>query len=301
MVTVRNNVPDLLEERFREIEFKAFMQHPDQYSRCFNVINSVKNNEHFSGVSGLGMPAKKAEGTGMTYDDQEALWEVTFTHDSFAQGYRITKEAMDDDQYGIVGQRMFNSSGRGFKQRVEVTSANVFNEGFTTQLADDGVALFSESHTRNPNDATTHANKPSTDSDLSVSSLKAGITVFENTLDHRGLNMRLIPKKLLVSTAERFTAEEILESNLEPYVAENQKNVLREEGLSKEVNNYLTDTDAWFLLADKSDHELKFIWRTSLIFKRDSDFDSWDAKFGAFMRFSVGVVGWRGTYGNDGG
>lgn len=237
---------------------------------------------------------------GWHYDDPEQLWDVTFTHTSYAQGYRVTKEAVDDDQYGILGQRMFSTSGKGFKQRVEVISANVFNNGFTTQTADDGVALFSASHTRNPNDATTHSNTSSVATDLSVSALKAAITNFEDTLDHRGLNMRLVPKTLLVTTSDRFTAEEILQSQLEPYVAENQKNVLAEEGLMVKVNNYLTDADNWFLLADKSDHELKFIWRTPLVFKRDSDFDSWDAKFGAFMRFSVGVVGWRGTYGVQG-
>jgi phage major head subunit gpT-like protein len=299
VVTLRTNTPDLLEEKFRSIMFNSFMQHPDQYSRCFNVLQSKKNNEHLSGMSGLGMPGSKAEGASQTYDDPEQLWDTTFTNVTYAQGYRVSMEAMDDDQYGILGQRMFGTSGKGFKQRVEVTAANVFNNGFTTQLADDGVALFSTSHTRNPNDATTHANAPSTAGALSVSTLKTAITNFEDTLDHRGLNMRLIPKKLVVPTALRFTAEEILQSQLEPYVAENQKNVLREEGLSVEVNNYLTDTNNWFLLAEKSDHELLFFWRKQLTFKRDSDFDSWDAKFAAIMRFVAGVQGWRGTYGNN--
>ena len=300
MVTLRNNNADLLEEKFREIAFNNYDSHPDQYSKCFNVINSVKNNEHFSGISGLSQPGTKAEGSDMVYDDPIQLWDWTVTPVTYAQGYRLSMEALDDDQYGILGQKMFGSMGRGFKQKVEQTSADVFNNGFLTQLAADGVALFSASHTRNPEDATTHSNHAATDADLSVASLKAAINVFEDTLDHRGLNLRLVPKVLLVPTEVRFTAEEILQSNLEPFVNENTTNVLRGEGLRAEVNNYLTDPDAWFLLSEKSDHELKFVWRKSFTVKRDSDFDSWDAKFGAVMRFTVGVGDWRGTYGNPG-
>jgi hypothetical protein len=300
VVMLRNSAADLLEEKFRSIMFNAFQQHPDQYSRCFNILNSKKNNEHLSGMSGLGMPGSKAEGSDMVYDDGEQLWDTTFTNVTYAQGYRVSMEAQDDDQYGILGQKQFSTSGRGFKQRVEVTSANVFNNAFGTQLSDDGQILCSNgAHTRNPNDATTHDNAPSTAAALSVSSLKTAITNFEDTLDHRGLNMRLVPKVLLVPTALRFTAEEIIQSSLEPHVNENTKNVLAGEGLRVEVNNYLTDATNWFLLADKSDHELLFFWRKQLTFKRDSDFDSWDAKFGAIMRFVAGVQGWRGIYGTN--
>jgi len=297
LVTLRTTNPDLLEEKFREIAFNNFDQHADQYTSCYNVIYSQKNNEHFSSMSGLGMPGTKAEGSDMTYDDPVQLWDTTFTPITYAKGLRITMEAMDDDQYGILGERMFSTMGRGFKERVEQTAADVFNNGFTTQTASDGVALFSTSHTRNPDDATTHSNRAGTDADLSVATLKAAITNFEDTRDHRGLHIRLMPSQLVVTTADRFTAEEILKSELQPYVTENQVNVLRSEGLTPVVNNYLTDADSWFLLANKSDHDLTFVWRKPFTVKRDSDFDSWDAKFGAVMRFDAGVIDWRGTYG----
>jgi phage major head subunit gpT-like protein len=300
---VRNNVLDLLEEKFRNIFFLSYDDKPEQYRNCFNVLTSVKNNEHMSGVSGLAMPGTKAEGSDMVYDDPEQLWDSTATHTTFAQGGRVTMEAMDDDQYGILGSRMFGSMGRGFRQRVDTNAANVFNDGFsggTSVTSADGVDVFSASHTRNPNDATTHANTPSTQADLSVSSLKAAIQNFEQTLDHRGLLLNIKPKTLLVPNELRFTAEEILQSQLEPHVAENTTNVLRGEGLAVSVNDYLTDADAWFLMADKSDHQFYFYWRKQPTFKRDSDFDSWDAKFGGVMRFSTLVQDWRGSYGTSG-
>jgi hypothetical protein len=63
---------------------------------------------------------------------------------------------------------------------------------------------------------------------------------------------------------------------------------------------YLTDTDAWFLLADKGDHTLNFWWRRQMTVRRDNDFDSWDAKYGAAMRFATGWEKWHGTYGTEG-
>lgn len=300
MAILRANFPDLLEEKFREISFGGYERYEELYSKIFNVMDSSKDNEHFSGLSGLAMPYTKAESSDMTYDDPVQLYDVTARHDTYAQGVKVSMEAMDDDQYGLLGDKVFNSMGRGFKERVETNAWNVLNNGFTTQLSADGIALFSASHPRNPEDATTHANKPATDADLSVSSLKAAITNFENTLDHRGLKMRLIPRVLVVPTALRFTAEEILKSDKEPYVNENQTNVLKGEGLRILTVPYLTDSDAWFLIAEKADHDLIFLWRRKFTVKRDSEFNSWDAKFGGIMRFSTVVVDWRGTYGTQG-
>jgi hypothetical protein len=301
MVVLRNNFLDLLEEKFREIAFLKYNDQPEQFPKVFNVKTSVKNNEHLSGVSGLGLPGSKAEGADMTYDDPEQLWDITATHTTYAQGARMSMESMDDDLYGILGERMFGSMGRGFRQRAETQAWAVLNNGFTTQLTADGVALFSESHTRNPNDSTTHANRPSTDADLSVSSLKSAITNFRNTLDERGLKLDIQPSNLVVPVELEFTAKEILQSVLEPYVTENQKNVLSGYNLGVVQTPFLTDTDAWFLTADKSDHELCFFWRKQFTVKRDSDFDSWDAKFGGCMRLSTVVRDWRGTYGTSGG
>jgi phage major head subunit gpT-like protein len=207
---------------------------------------------------------------------------------------------MDDDEYSVF-TKMPNSLGRGFAQRVETEAANCFNNGFTTFTGADGVAMFSTVHPKNPNESTTYiTNTPAAAADLSVASLKAAITAFENQTDERGLKIAQRAKFLIVPADLDFTAQEILQSQLEPYIVENTKNVLNSR-LTAVVWPFLTDADSWFMAADKADHTLNFWWRTKFTVKRDSDFNSWDARYAAFMRFGLGVEkGWLGLYGVQG-
>jgi len=78
-------------------------------------------------------------------------------------------------------------------------------------------------------------------------------------------------------------------------------NALQVKDLQYFVAHYLTDTDAWFLLAEKGNHMLKFFWRVKLgALRRGTDFDSTNLKHLARMRFSVGYSHWMGTYGSAG-
>jgi hypothetical protein len=64
---------------------------------------------------------------------------------------------------------------------------------------------------------------------------------------------------------------------------------------------YLTDTDCWFLLAEKANTMLKFFWRVKMgALRRGTDFDSTNLKHLQRMRFSVGWSHWMGTYGSSG-
>jgi hypothetical protein len=65
------------------------------------------------------------------------------------------------------------------------------------------------------------------------------------------------------------------------------------------VNDYLTDTDAWFIRTDVKD-SLKLFERRGDEFGMDEDFDTENAKYKATTRFSVGWTDWRGMYASPG-
>jgi hypothetical protein len=65
------------------------------------------------------------------------------------------------------------------------------------------------------------------------------------------------------------------------------------------VNNYLTDTDAWFIITDVPDG-LKFQVRREMEIGTDNDFDTENAKFKATMRFDTGWTDPRGVFGSPG-
>ena len=112
--------------------------------------------------------------------------------------------------------------------------------------------------------------------------------------------------KLIVPTNEMFEACRILETQLRVGTANNDINAIRTKGMLPEgyvVNQYLTDTDAWFIRTD-APNGMRFFdrdhGRGAPLFNQDNDFDTKNAKMAAYMRFAVGWTDWRGLYGSAG-
>jgi len=145
----------------------------------------------------------------------------------------------------------------------------------------------------------TYVNKPATDVELSITALRAAIENIEQTVDERGLLVMKRPVLLVVSPSYQWEAKEILKSAQAPYTADNQINAFSDLDLKYSVYHYFDNPKAWFVLAPKGEHDLKFFWRTKPEFQNSDDFDTGDAKFKGFERFSVGFTDWRGVYGSN--
>ncbi len=299
MAITRGQIVDALDANLNEMFQDGLESWGEEYSKVFNVYNSTKQSEKDSYESGFGMMPEKPEGQAATYDTILPGISKVYTHKTYALGYEITEEAIEDNlQTPETFNKLPQALLRSAIETVEVTSFNVFNNGFTTN-GPDGVPLFSTAH---PNlDGSTQANRPSTDADLSVTSLTAALTAIEKFVDERGLKRPTKAVMLLVAVDNWNVAEELLNSEYKPYVANNEVNALQKKDLRYFVSHYLTDTDAWFLLAEKGNHLLKFFWRVRLgALRRGTDFDTTNLKHLARMRFSVGYSHWMGTYGTTG-
>jgi hypothetical protein len=298
MAVTRANLASLLVPGLRKVFWMRYKGQPEEYSRVFNVNSSRHKYEDDSGIHGLGVMPEKTEGASVSYGEIGEAYTRRYTHTSYGLAIRITREMNDDELYGVMG-KMTQALARSAKYAVEQQAANVFNNGFTAYAANpDGLALFSTAHLL-AGSSTTFANKPSTDADLSVATLQAGLVRFEQQVDDKNLLIVCPAETLLVSPSDMFLAQEILRSPQKPFTADNEINVLR--GLLRlEVNHFLTDTDAWFILSSKENHSLNFFWRTPIEDEADNDFDTGDLKFKVFGRFSVAFSDWRGTYGSQG-
>src|SRR5574343_559245 len=126
MTVIRANFADLNNANFYKIAFQGDTEHPMVYDQIFNVKDSKRATEYISAVSGLALPTSKAEGADMEYDTPIQLYDGSVSHITYAQGVRLTREAMEDDEYNIMGERLFQSLGRGFNQRVETQAAAFF-------------------------------------------------------------------------------------------------------------------------------------------------------------------------------
>jgi len=301
MAITRAQITDALDANLNDIWQDGLTSWGEEYRTVFNVLNSTRQSEVDSYESGFAAMPEKREGVAATYDTILPGIKKTYTHVTYALGYELTEEAVEDNlQTPQTFNKLPAALNRSAIETVEVTAANIFNNGFSTSYNGfDGVPLFSTSH---PNlDATTQANKPTTDADLSITSLTAGLTAVEKFVDERGLKRPMKARTLLIPSDSWNVAEELLGSEFKPYVANNEVNALQKKDLQYFQWHYLTDTDAWFLLAEKGMHQLKFFWRVKLgALRRGTDFDSTNLKHLARMRFSVDYSHWMGTYGSQG-
>lgn len=294
-----SQIVDALDMNLNEMFQDGLTQWPEEYSKVFNVETSDKQTEKDSYESGFGLMPAKSEGSAAQYDTILPGIKQTYTHRTYALGYEITEEAIEDNlRTPETFNKLPQALNRSAMETVEVSAFSVFNNGFSTN-GFDGTTLFSTAHPLLQGG--TQSNTPSVQADLSVTSLTAGLTAIEKFVDERGLKLPMKAVTLLVPVDLWNVAEELLGSEYKPYVGNNEVNALQKKDLQYFISHYLTSAKAWFLLAEKGQHKLKFFWRVKLgALRRGTDFDSTNLKHLARMRFSYGYSHWRGTYGSSG-
>ena len=118
------------------------------------------------------------------------------------------------------------------------------------------------------------------------------------TTDDRGILLNLIPRTLFVSPSEEWAAKVLLNSAQLTGSPNNDINVASTLNLTLEVNDYLTDDDAWFIQCDT--HEMNWFWRTLPDHYQGNDFDTDDAKFKVRARWDCGYSLPWGMFGTPG-
>jgi phage major head subunit gpT-like protein len=287
----------------RAVTMNQFNRYPDEYNQVFNVEDSERSIEQFSEVTGFGTLDEIAEGEPIHYDDPIQAFNKTYTHRKFGKGYKVTQEAIDDDKFRII-KNLAGELGKSAKETIEIEAALIFNRGFNASYTGpDGKVLFATDH---PNvGGGSQANRPTVAVDLDVPALEAALGTFRGWTDHRGKKVRVVPTKLVVPGALEFTAAKLLGGTMETGTANHTINAFRQRSGMKSFNdwmvwNYLTDDDAWFVMAEKSDLAIRFFWRKRFQTVSDRDFDSDSVKTAGRMRFSVGWDQWLGAYGSPG-
>lgn len=304
MTITRSQYMLLLEPKLSNIWNEVFPVRPLEWKSFMNTRTANKAQVTDAKLSDFGPLALKGEGSDIVYMDPTTMVSKVYTPVRFAGGYKITQEMIDHELYGQVDEW----EGRLMKSAIdgqEVTAALILNGAFGTTNADgftatgfDGLQLCSTAHTRLDGGAN-QANRPATDADLGLSSLQAAVVAYHNWKDDRGRPAMYRPMKLIVSPEDMFTARELLGSEYKPGTANNDVNALKDEGLTFMISHYKTDSDAWFLIGDRTD--LNFIWDVQPRQAMKEDFDAEIIKRKIVQGFAVGHGEWRGVFGSSGG
>lgn len=271
----------------------SFQERPMFWNRITVRKSSKRAYEESAYFTGLGLLPEKPEGEGIKYDDPIQGPTKRWTHRTYALGTRITEEIIEDALYPDIPTSMSDMTkelGHSARETIEILVHDLFNG--TTKTAGDGNSVFNDTHTKLGGG--TYSNLLTPSADLSATSLRQSIENIENTTDDRGKQQVIRPKILMVSTADEWTARELLNSTYDPESANNAINPLQSRNLQLLVNPYLTDTDAFFLIAEKNP-AITFL-RRNVKFAKDGDFETGDAKFKTSFRLSVEVNNPLGLY-----
>lgn len=291
------NFGELLEIGLRKIYGDSYPDYEEEFSKVFDVQTSTKANEDELSMTGFGLVPTKDEGGSISYDTAYEGFKKTYTHVTYGLGFIVTREMVEDDQYRKIAA-LPNALKRSVSQSVEILAATVLNNAFTSGTLSDGSYLCATGRVLEAGG--TWQNRPTTAADFSVTALEQAYIDIANYVDGRGLKMKAMPQKLIITTTDAWNANVILASAQMPGTANNDINPARNVipgGV--QVMHYLTDTDAWFLKTDVP-NGLTFFWRRRPEFTRDNDFDTENAKFKTTFRCSVGATDARGIYGNPG-
>ena len=264
----------------------SFQERQAFWSKLVTVKSSRRAFEESAYYAGLGLTPEKPEGEPIAYDDFIQGPTKRWSHKTFALGVRITEEMIEDSLYPDIPTEMSDMTkelGRSVRETIEILVHDLYNG--TTKTAGDGVAIFSTAHTKLGGG--TYSNLLSPAADLAVASLRQAIVQLETTTDDRSKQQVIKPKWLLVAPDGEWTAREILNSAYDPESANNAINPLQSRNLQLIVDPYLTDTDAWFLIADQNP-AITFM-RRKVKFAQDGDFETGDAKFKTSFRISTEV------------
>ncbi len=303
MIVLRTQFSDLFLEdmlpALDELIFMKFGEKPDIIPEVFNMKSSDRSIEQSSGVVGLGSVPEVQEGASVSYSDMVQGYDKTYTHLKYALGTKVSDESVADGNFDFIA-KVVKALGRSAFDTRQVIGSNHFNNAFNSSFAGgDGKELCATDHPLIGGG--TEQNELTVAADLSVSSLRTALNDMEDTTDDNGILLDIRPKQLLIPNELEFDAEELMKSSLRPDNAENAINAFLSIGQMRPlVWNYLTDADAWFMLADKDEHDLNWYERMPMKVVHDRDFDSDANKVKVVMRFVSGFNDWRGVFGSPG-
>ena len=269
-----------------------------------DIKTSDKNYDEVVQDTGFAIAPAKAQGAGIAMDANVQGYVTRATHVTYALGYAVTMEELQDNQYEAVSMARAKANAFSQAQTRELVVANVLNKGFSTalQVIGDGAAFFSTSHPLS--NGGSFANTPTTQADLSEASLEDALIAIAGFTNDRGLQIAVMPKKLVVSRQNQFNAARIMKSSLQNDTANNAINAMKVMGVLPEgfeVNHYLTDTNAWFVKNEiPSGSGFTFWERMPVTFDKDNDFNTKNALASSITRFSVAVADPRCYFGVSG-
>ena len=300
MAISRQQLAKELEPGLNALFGLEYNQYENQHLEIFDVENSDRAFEEEVMLSGFANAAVKSEGAAVTFDTAQEAFTSRYTHETVALAFALTEEAIEDNLYDTIATRYTKALARSMANTKQIKGANVLNNGFSSSFpGGDGKELFATDH---PSQSGDKKNELSTSADLSETSIEQALIDIAAFTDERGLKIAARGVKMIIPSELQFTAERIMKSPARVGTADNDLNAIASKGMIPQgyvVNNFLTDTDAFFIKTDVP-NGLKMFERAAIKTAMEGDFDTGNVRYKARERYSFGFSDWRGVFGSPG-
>ena len=275
-------------------------RYENQHTEIFDTENSDRAFEEEVMLGGFANAAVKPEGQGIVYEDAQETFTSRYTHETVALAFSLTEEAVEDNLYDKISTRYTKALARSMANTKQIKAAAILNNGFNANFpGGDGKELFATDH---PTLSGNQKNELSTAADLNETSLEQMLIDIADMKDERGMKIALQGMKMIIPLQLQFVAERLLKTDGRVGTADNDINAVKNMGMLPQgyvVNNFLTDTDAFFIKTD-SPNGLKHFVRAPIRTAMEGDFDTGNVRYKARERYSFGFSDWRGIFGTPG-
>ena len=300
MAISRNQLVKELEPGLNALFGLEYNRYENQHAEIFTTETSDRAFEEEVMLSGFANASVKPEGSAVTFDNAQETYTSRYQHETVALAFSITEEAIEDNLYDRLSSRYTKALARSMANTKQVKAANVLNRAFNSSFAGgDGKELCATDH---PTIFGTVKNELSTAADLSETSLEQALIDINAFTDERGLKVAARGVKMIIPSELQFTAERIMNSANRVGTADNDLNAVKSMGMIPQgysFNNYLTDTDAFFIITDVP-NGLKYFERSPIKTSMEGDFDTGNVRYKARERYSFGFSDFRGIFGSPG-
>ena len=300
MAISRQQLAKELEPGLNALFGLEYKNYENQHTEIFDTETSDRAFEEEVMLTGFANASVKAEGSAVSFDSANESFTSRYTHETIALAFSITEEAIEDNLYDSIAKRYTKALARSMANTKQIKAANVLNNAFSSGSAGgDGKELCATDH---PTQAGTFSNELATSADLNETSLEQAMIDIAAFTDERGLKIAARGVKMIIPSELQFTAERLMKSAGRVGTADNDINAVVSMGMIPQgyvVNNYLTDTDAFFIKTDVP-NGLKMFVRSPIKTAMEGDFDTGNVRYKARERYSFGFSDPRGIFGSPG-
>jgi hypothetical protein len=299
MAISRSQLVKELEPGLNALFGLEYNRYENQHAEIFMSETSDRAFEEEVMLSGFASAPTKQEGAGVVFDQAGETFTARYSHETIALAFAITEEAIEDNLYDRLAARYTRALARSMANTKQVKAANVLNNAqVTTAVGGDGVSLINTSHPLATGG--TFSNVLATAADLNETSLEQSLIDIAGFVDERGLKIAAQGIKMIIPKELQFTAERLMKTPQRVGTADNDINAIVSMGMIPQgyrVNNFLTDTDSFFILTDIP-NGLKHFIRSPVKTAIEGDFDTGNVRFKARERYSFGFSDPRCIFGN---